>query len=275
MIRRYEIRCLAGTSLLAALCISVWAAETSNISPLALASLRHGLTQQQVEEQLKARGQHQFTAAFSNGVARCVSYYRNDVYGHYYLVFTNDHLERICQPPPFEMLEEPYQGTWINYRVLGRPEARLATVLRAEDMIGPRLTAALKPQSPPKRSVDPGLTAAFLLAQGLASPASKAERERKFRALVKQYDPYQIALGSALASVERALGKPHIIETLGDDREIRYYGNIEFGLSASRELMWLSIVYEDAKVVRVFSRDFVDQDKIRPLEKKSSRKTDQ
>ena len=171
-----------------------------NVTPGSLVSLQHGLTQRQVEEQLKARGHHQFTAAYSNGVARCVSYYRNDVYGHYYLVFTNDHLARICQPPPFELRKEPYKGTWAVYRVLGDPEARVAAVLRADDIIGPQLTAALKPQTPPKRSVDPGLTAAFLLAQGLVSGASKAELESKFQALVQQYDPYQIALGSGLTS---------------------------------------------------------------------------
>jgi len=247
-----------------------------NVPPGALASLQHGLTQQQVEAHMKARGQHQFTAALSNGVGivRCVSYYRNDVYGHYYLVFTNDHLARICQPPSFDMRREPYRGTWANYRVLGDPETRVAAVLRAEDMIGPRLTAALKPQTPPKRSVDPGLTAAFLLAQKSADAASQSERERKFHALVKRYDPYQIATGSALASVERQLGKPHITESLDGGREIRYYGNTEFGLSASRELMWLSVVYEDGKVVRVLSRDFVDHDKIRPLEERTSQKTD-
>jgi len=249
------------------------ATESPNVSPVALASLQHGLTQQQVGVQLKARGDHEFTAAFSNGVTRCVSYYRNDVYGHYYLVFTNDCLARICQPPPFEMRREPYEGTWANYRVLGDPEARLTAVLRAEDMIGADLAAALKPQAPPKNSVDPGLTAAFLLSQGLASPASKAERERKFLALVNQYDPYRIAPGSALTSVERQLGKPHITESLEDGREVRYYGNIEFGLNARRELMWLSVVYKDGKVVRVFSRDFVDYDKIRPLEQRTSRKT--
>lgn len=245
-----------------------------NVSPGVLASLQHGLTQQQVEEQLKARGEHQFTAAFTNGVARCLSYYRNDVYGHYYLVFTNDHLARICQPPPFEMRREPYRGTWTNYRVLGDPETRVAAVLQADDMIGPRLAAALKPQTPPKPSIDPGLTAAFLLAQKLANATSGSERERRFRALIKQYDPYQIAIGSALPSIERQLGKPHVIESMSGGREIRYYGNVEFGLSASRELMWLAVAYVDGKVVRVYSQDFVDHDKIRPLEEKASQGTD-
>jgi hypothetical protein len=235
-----------------------------------LAGLQHGLTQQQVEEQLKAGGYHQFTAAFSNGVVRCVSYYRNDVYGHYYLVFTNDHLARICQPPPFELREEPYRGTRAVRRVLGNPEARVAVVLDAEDMIGPRLSAALKSQMLPKRSVDPGLTVAFLLAKASAIAGSNSERERKFLALVKQYDPYRIAPGSLLTSVEGRLGKPHVTESLEGRREIRYYGNIEFGLSGRRELMWLAVVYEDGRVVRVYSHDFVDHDKIKRLEQGAS-----
>jgi hypothetical protein len=167
------------------------------------------------------------------------------------------------------MRKEPYRGTWANYRVLGDPETRLAAVLRAEDMIGPRLTAALKPQTPPKRSVDPGLTAAFFLAQILAGATSQSERERRYHALVKQYDAYQVAPGSPLALVEHRLGKPQITEPIGEGREIRYYGNIEFGLSAGRELMWLAVVYEDGSVVRVYSHDFVDHDKIRPLEDKA------
>ena len=268
MIRSYEIRRLTIVSLLAAVCVSAWAAESPNVPPLALASLQHGLTQQQVEAQLKAPGKHQFTAVLSNGVARCVSYYRNDVYGHYYLVFTNDHLAQICQPPAFEMRQEPYKGSWTNYRVLGDPETRLAAVLHADDMIGPRLIAALKPQTPPKQSVDLGLTAAFLLAKALTpgSTTSQAERERKYLALIKQFDPYQVTLGATLASVELQLGKPHLVEVFGPGREIRFYGNVEFGLSAGKELMWLAVVYDDGKVIRVYSRDFIDRDKIRRLE---------
>lgn len=226
-----------GATLLVAGSFSALAAESPNVPPLALASLQHGLTQQQVEEQLKARGGHEFTAALSNGVVRCISYYRNDVYGHYYLIFTNDHLARICQPPEFKMRSEPFKGTSANRRVLGDPEVRLAAVLGAEDMIGPRLTAALKARTPPKGSVDPGLAAAFLLSQILGSAASQAERERRLTTLVKQFDPYALALGSTLASVESRLGKPHIIESLGDDHEIRYYADFAFGLPASSKLM--------------------------------------
>jgi len=190
-----------------------------NISPNALLGLRHGFTQQKVEELLKVRGQHQFTAVTSNGIARCVSYYRNDVYGHYYLVFLNKRLLKICEPPPFEMREEPYRGTVFVRRVLGNPEARLDAVLQAEDMFGPRLTAALTPQTPAKRSWDPGLTAAFFITRLLFYPLVK-QRERTFSALIKQFDPYQIVIGSTVQDVESRLGKAHIAEAYGSDRDI-------------------------------------------------------
>ena len=103
------------------------------------------------------------------------------------------------EPPPFKMRKEAYGGTCATYRVLGDPEARLAAVLQAEDMIGSRLSPELKPKTSPERPVDPGLTGAFVPTQKSANAALKSERERKFFSLVKQYDPYQAAPGSALS----------------------------------------------------------------------------
>ena len=243
---------------------------SAHVAPTILAGLVHGLTQRQVEARLGARGEHEFTAALSNAVVRCVSYYRNDVYGHYYLVFTNDCLARVCRPPPFEMRQQRYGRGWANYRVLGDPEARIGKVLGAQDMIGPRLVAALKPVSPPKQHVDPGLTAALLLARRGADREKQDEWGRQFNALLRRYDPYGITLGSTVSSVEDRLGKPHTTERLPGDRQIRYYGSVEFGRVGQRELMWVSVVYQHAKVIRVFSRDFLDEDKVRQLEGGSS-----
>ena len=239
-----------------------------NVFPTALASVRHVMTQYEVEQHLSARGYHQFTAALSNIVVRSVSYYRNDVYGHYYLVFTNEHLAKVCAPPPFEMRKEPYMDSWVNLRVLVSPESRVEAVLCAEDMIGPGLTAALQPKTLSKRTVDCGHTAAFWLTKLFSQSSSQNERERQYEALLKTLDPYAIAIGVEMATVESRLGKPQIIEALGNGQEIRYYGSPEYGLSGSRELMWLSVVYANGKAIRVFSHDFVDQDKIRPLEEK-------
>ena len=192
-----------------------------NVSPAALATVQRGMTQQEVEQHLSARGGHQFTAALSNALIRCVSYYRNDVYGHYYLVFTNDHLAKVCAPPPFEMRQEPYMDSWVNYRVLGNPESRVDAVLQSEDMIGSALTTALQPKTPPKQSVDYGLTAAFLLTKLFSRSSSQNERERQYETLLKTLDPYAIAIGSEMATVESRLGKPQITDALGSEQEIR------------------------------------------------------
>jgi hypothetical protein len=59
----------------------------ANVPPNLLAGLQLGMTQEGVEPVLGAKGDHQFTALISSDVVRCVSYYRNDVSGEYYLVF--------------------------------------------------------------------------------------------------------------------------------------------------------------------------------------------
>lgn len=241
----------------------------ANVPPNLLASLQAGMAQDRVEEVLSARGDHQFTALISTNVVRCVSYYRNDVFGEYYLVFTNNHLSSICEPPAFEMRRVRYNDSWLNERVAGDPEGRISKVLAATNMLGPTLVAALKPQTPPKRSTDPGLTAAFLLAQRSVDKAKQAQREKEYLVLLEKFDPTKVELGATVAEVEKRLGKPRIVETLETGDEKRYYGSVEFGLMASREMMWLTIVCREDKVIRVFSHDFLDQSKIKALEEKA------
>jgi hypothetical protein len=236
-----------------------------------LASLKHGMTEQEVENALKARGNHQFTALRSSAVIRCIAYCRSDKWEVYYLVFTNQRLTSICEPPPFETREVPYGDSSMIVPVLGDPEVQIDKVLSASDLIGPSLFAALDiedPQVAPKSSTDPGLTAAYLLTQKLFSNKNKdAERARKYRSLLEKYDPFKASIGSTMQDAEVRLGKPQIVEKISPKREMRYYGSIEYGKTANRELMWLSLVYDDGKVVRVFSDRFVDYDKIRLLEK--------
>lgn len=248
--------------------------EAVNVPTEALGKLTYGMSQAEEERFLQARGNHQFTAKTSNVVLRCIAYYRSEIFGEYYLVFTNGHLSKVCEPPPTEMKRVPYQDTWANLSMLGDPEVRIAKVLNAPDMIGPPLVAALKPARPPKRSWDPGLTAAFLLTKRLfTNKAREAEERRTWEVLLERYDPFRTELGMTVEAVETRLGKPQITEALEPDRSIRYYGNIKYGLSGSRELMWLAVVYEKGQVIRVLSHDFVDFEKIRTLEENARKAT--
>ncbi len=243
--------------------------ERVNVPNEALASLSHGISENDVEKILKARGNHQFTAILSNITVRCTAYYRSEVYGEFYLVFTNSYLASICEPPPFKFQEIPYQGTVAVQRILGDPEDRIVKVLNSPDIIGHKLKSLLKPRKRVKKSSDPGLTAAYLLTKMLFTDKKReAQRKIEYERLLDLYDPFQIPLGAPLQDIESHLGKPHIIQTLGENREMRYYGSIKYGLLASRALMWLTVVFDDSKVVRVFSHDFVDHEKIKALEQK-------
>jgi hypothetical protein len=166
------------------------------------------------------------------------------------------------------MRRVPYKGSWYNERVLGDPEKRVSEVLNAPSMIGAMLVSALKPETPPSHSVDAGLTAAYLLSRTLVDKTQQSGRAQAYAALLERFDPTQIKLGSSRQEVEEHLGTPHIIDVPESGREMRYYGSVEHGLLGNRELMWLAVVYEEDKVIRVFSADFIDQSKIRDLEKK-------
>jgi len=241
-----------------------------NVSTVKLASLSRGMTEKEVEGSVGYRGIHEFTAALSKEKVRCVAYYRNDTYGKYYLVFINDRLSMICKPPPFEMRRVKYKNSWLNEGVLTHPESRLARVLKSQDMIGSRLKEELttKSHAKAKQSVDVGLTVAYLLTRGLlCDPIQESIREKTYRTLLKRFDPFKICLGKTKEDAEARLGKAKIVDPLRGDREIRYYGSVKYGQSGCRELMWLALVYENNRVVRVFSDDFVDYSRIRKLER--------
>ena len=96
--------------------------------------------------------------------------------------------------------------------------------------------------------------------------AREARRERTYRALLEKYDPFGLELGATLKAVEARLGPPAITARLDADCEMRYYGSVEHGLMGNRNLMWLVLVFDKDKVIRIFADDFVDYGKIKKLE---------
>ena len=241
--------------------------EVTNVPLEALRNLTAGMRESDVETELGKRGNHQFSAQWSNSVIRCVAYHQCNVYGKYYLVFTNRCLSAICDPPRKEMVRVPYRGSWLNKSILGDPEVRISRVLESTNLLGTAFGVASKRDGKANRSIDPGLTAAYALTKSLcAGNAREKERAKTYATLLDKYDPYKIELGTDILAVEQRLGTPQITLSLGMETEMRYYGSIEYGLRACRELMWLAVVYDKGKVIRVFSEDFLDYDKIRDLE---------
>lgn len=237
-----------------------------NVPTEALRSLSHGMTEHEVEAALGARGVHQATALISNDIIRVTAYFRSEIYGMYYLVFVNQILTKVCEPPPFEMGVRRFGDHPPSaVRLLADPETRLAEVLAAEDMIGPELAAALQPAERRKRRGDPGLSAALFLTRLIfRDRTAEAQEERDYKAILDRFDPFKVMVGSHVDTIESRLGSPHIQNIHEDGRDFRYYGHLSF--RGTRELQWLCIVYSNGTASRVFSSQFIDWNIIRTLE---------
>ena len=237
------------------------------VSVESLAEIREGMSFAEVEDIFGSPGRHQFTVSIDGKEIRCVTHYRSGQYGRVYFVFENDRLLAASHPPPFEQKTVPYRNTLSVRRVYGDPQDVVQQVLNSDNLIGPELVAALKPLPAPKTRVDPGLTAAYLVTRIFTGgKARESKRRETLNRLLDRFDPFQIDLGMMQDDVEARLGKPKIIEALEDGTEKRYYGSIDYGLSYSRERMWLTVDFKDAEVIRVYTNDFLNFHKIRELE---------
>jgi hypothetical protein len=59
--------------------------------------------------------------------------------------------------------------------------------------------------------------------------------------------------------VEDALGKPYVIDEVEGEREVYYYGTVKVHTKH-----WISVVFENGRATRVFTREFFDMNKIYP-----------
>jgi hypothetical protein len=234
--------------------------------------LKRDLSVAEVSQHLGMTGRHQFTMEKEGKVVRCVSYYRNDVYGCCYLVFVDDRLKSVCTPPPIKMVGRHGPYGIVMHAMIGNPEDQAARVLKAPNLLGDPLKKAMRPAPRPKESTDLGLTAAFLLAGNASGPAAPGPLELEQQRLAKMLDPWQVALGTTREEAERRLGRSRLREEFVPGRELHYYGP---PASASpqvfrQDALWLCVLYSDGKAVAVFSRQFVDDEKLDRLQEKTT-----
>jgi hypothetical protein len=225
-----------------------------------LLHLERGQSQKKIEEVFGTPARHEFTARIDDRLLRCASF-AFDSTGRYYFVFTNDALAKICEVTPFEFRRVPYKDTWWEIPVRADPEKRLKKVLDSPDLVGAALSESLKRRGPPPKSGSMNVLPAFIVAAPFWAAAAplRAERRAEVEALAKKFDPYKVKLGMSVEHVEEMFGKPHVTDSVREKRETRYYGSARLGESP---LLWISVVFEDGRTVRVFSGDFFDMDKI-------------
>lgn len=263
----------AGIALALVLGCFVAGCATSKPKSDRLESLLHqgrGQSQQEVER-IFGPSQHEFTAQIGDEMVRCVAV-PFGWKGTYYFVFTNDVLGKICEPPPSDYRRVPYKGTWAQILDHSDPEGRMRKVFVSPDLDGSELSDTLAQRGPP----EPGPTGEkvlWIIGMTMMSPyvipyamvvapygaIKGANRRAEERAIAQQFDPQKVKPGMSVGDVGEALGKPYLIDAVEGEREIHYYGSVKVYTAH-----WISVVFENGRATRVFTREFFDLNKIYP-----------
>ena len=247
-------------------CQAVPTNEVQEITPQILLTIERGTSQKRLEALLGVPAKHEFTASRDQNVYRCVSYQFVSFHLKYYFVFTNSALEKIIQPPRFEhelsSAEHGKRAVWKSYD----PEERMEVVLQATDLDQQGIMASIEHRYGPN-TFDNALPGA-IIAGVIGAPVALARgavENREIKALAEQFDPYRVRFGMTVTEVEGIFGSPILSENSDDSSETHYYGSPKLG--AQNPLLWVSIVFENGKVIQVFSDDFFNYRKIEKMVK--------
>lgn len=256
----FNSRCLITVWFIGACLIASAQGSGKKVAVDSLLHLERGQSQEKLEKLFGTPARHEFTARIDDCLLRGTSF-SFDSKGRYYFVFTNDSLAKICEVTPFEFRRVPYKDTWREIPVRTDPERRLEKVLDSPDLVGPALSESLRRRGTPPKSGSMNVLPAFIIAAPFWAAAAplRAEQREEVEALAKKFDPQKVKVGMSAERVEEMFGKPHVTDLTGEQRESRYYGSARLG---ENPLLWISVVFENGRVVRVFSGDFFDMDKI-------------
>jgi hypothetical protein len=236
--------------------------------------LERGASLPHCEAVVGVPARHEFTARHGGATVRCVSYLFASYHLKYYCVFTNGALWKIIQPPRFahelSAWERGTRAVWTSYD----SEERLEVVLHAPDLDRRSLRTSIERRYKPK-AFDHTLPGALMVGVVFAPVAlarwagGGAERE-ELRELARRFDPYRVRLGMTVDEVGALLGTSGVKEALGGGLETRYYGSTKLGTRNPR--LWVSVVFQEGRTVRVFSGDFFDYQRLEGRLKESEAK---
>jgi hypothetical protein len=146
----------------------------------------------------------------------------------------------------------------------------------AKRIVGPTVEfTSGRERALPTHAIGPALAAAPIVGVVFAPIAlarwagGGAERE-ELRELARRFDPYRVRLGMTVDEVGALLGTSGVKEALGGGLETRYYGSTKLGTRNPR--LWVSVVFQEGRTVRVFSGDFFDYQRLEGRLKESEAK---
>jgi hypothetical protein len=232
-----------------------------------LANLPRGISLAELEARIRLNPLHQFAAHIDTNDFLCVSVFFEHPPGSFYFLFRDEKLTTVSKPPKAEFETKSYDGRRSQVPKRVEPEERLASVLSERDLSPSEIDESLKRSA----ELDAAATRAkepqnIKPAWTITAPLWMAQRNSIDRAqdeaakLVAKFDPFKVKLGMTVSEVERLFGKPARVRQISSNETLHVYGSDLPGFASVRfRPVWMTVVFRDQKVIRVFSHDLFDK----------------
>ena len=227
--------------------------------------IENGVSAEEVEEAFLDKGKHQFTIQNNGDIYFCFSYFMGKEYwskraAPYYAVYNNDRLHYLLDSPEFEYEYVPYQGALKEIKKPVDPDERITSVFASENLLDVGIEDSFRKRYPKKSSSQNlGPMIGFLNEFSNTATNAKKEDDRKRVRYGRKYNSSKIQIGMNSTDVTDILKTPKhkkvldgkIVNIYGEDVTFRYY---------PYHFEWISVEYNNDKVIRVLRRDFVNDD---------------
>lgn len=223
--------------------------------------LGRGTSLENVRAVLKMPGKHEFSVLVDQVEYLCLSFDFEEPRVRFYLVFTNKHLKAVADPVKAEYDRVPYERAFREVEKPFEPEQRVQSVLSSQHLNRQQLEQRILATAL-RGSKSWNVLPAFIITAPLfAARAGQIEADyRKNAEFARKYDPLKIRLGTSLADVSEAFGKPYRIIKKSTEEVVHVYGDpMPLRVNPKDRFSWVAVVIENGKAVRVFSNQFLDK----------------
>ncbi len=235
--------------------------QTNHVSLSAFSNMRRGISVNEVQQLLKSPGEHQFTALHENLEYLCRYFLFDEPRVSFYLIFTNNHLKAVVDRPKTEFDRVPYKG---SFREIPKPvdsENQMQSVLTANDLSKTEIEDRMRNAIPKGKESLNILPAFIILAPLFALKAGEINQDyRRNKQFAEKFDPLKVKLGSSPKDLEAVFGTPFRTKEISPGEWVQIYGSdVPLRINPSARFSWVSAVFENGKVTRVFSHLLFDK----------------
>jgi len=184
--------------------------------------------------------------------------------GRLYFLFRNGKLASIQQPPKAEFVMATYRGKpWEKSKPI-HPEEQMYKVIQGKDLspgeIVDQIEEWSKNETLASRGKEPMNILPIVIATAPLFEPKIVRAESEAASLAEKFDPFKIKLGMTTNETQAVFGEPELRIAGLTNRVEHVYGSklspFAPGITPS---VWVSVIFQDGEVTRVFSHDFFDK----------------